>query len=261
MKVRIISAIVAIAIFLPLLYIGGIPFILLVYAMATMGLYELLKMRKQPLISIQGVLSLILLWIILLPGQVFETGQGADIKMNAAILAVLLFLSYTVISKNKFDFDDAGFVTLSVLYVGIGFHFLMETREAGIVYLFYVLFVVWGTDSGAYFVGRSLGKRKLWPEISPNKTIGGSVGGILIALLIALAFYTFTTIDIPLLKLLIVTVILSVFGQLGDLAQSAFKRHYGVKDSGNIMPGHGGILDRCDSWLFVLPLFHLLQII
>lgn len=261
MKVRIISAIVAIAIFLPLLYIGGIPFILLVYAMATIGLYELLKMRKQPLISIQGVLSLILLWIILLPGQVFETGQGADIKMNAAILAVLLFLSYTVISKNKFDFDDAGFVTLSVLYVGIGFHFLMETREAGIVYLFYVLFVVWGTDSGAYFVGRSLGKRKLWPEISPNKTIGGSVGGILIALLIALAFYTFTTIDIPLLKLLIVTVILSVFGQLGDLAQSAFKRHYGVKDSGNIMPGHGGILDRCDSWLFVLPLFHLLQII
>lgn len=255
MKVRIISAIVAIAIFLPLLYIGGIPFILLVYAMATIGLYELLKMRKQPLISIQGVLSLILLWIILLPGQ------GADIKMNAAILAVLLFLSYTVISKNKFDFDDAGFVTLSVLYVGIGFHFLMETREAGIVYLFYVLFVVWGTDSGAYFVGRSLGKRKLWPEISPNKTIGGSVGGILIALLIALAFYTFTTIDIPLLKLLIVTVILSVFGQLGDLAQSAFKRHYGVKDSGNIMPGHGGILDRCDSWLFVLPLFHLLQII
>ena len=106
-----------------------------------------------------------------------------------------------------------------------------------------------------------MGKRKLWPEISPNKTIGGSVGGILIALLIALAFYTFTTIDIPLLKLLIVTVILSVFGQLGDLAQSAFKRHYGVKDSGNIMPGHGGILDRCDSWLFVLPLFHLLQII
>lgn len=261
MKVRIISAIVALAVFMPLLYIGGIPFMILVYAMATIGLYELLKMRKQPLVSIPGAMAMVLLWIILLPGQAFDSGHGADIKIKAAILAVLLFLSYTVLSKNKFNFDDAGFVLLSVLYVGIGFHFLMETREAGVVYLFYVLFVVWGTDSGAYFVGRSLGKRKLWPEISPNKTIGGSVGGIVIALLIALAFYTFTNIEIPLFKILIVTVILSVFGQIGDLAQSAFKRHYGVKDSGNIMPGHGGILDRCDSWLFVLPLVHLLQII
>ncbi|GIN91351.1 phosphatidate cytidylyltransferase [Siminovitchia terrae] len=261
MKVRIISAIVAIAIFLPLLYIGGIPFILLIYAMATIGLYELLRMRNLSLVSVQGALSLALLWVILLPGQAFDSGHGADIKIKAAILAVLLFLSYTVISKNKFTFDDAGFVILSVLYVGIGFHFLMETREAGIVYLFYVLFVVWGTDSGAYFVGRSLGKRKLWPEISPNKTIGGSLGGIVIAVLIALAFFSFTSLDIPLVKLLIVTVVLSVFGQIGDLAQSAFKRYYGVKDSGNIMPGHGGILDRCDSWLFVLPLVHVLQII
>lgn len=83
----------------------------------------------------------------------------------------------------------------------------------------------------------------------------------MIAVLIALAFFTFTSLDIPLMKLLIVTVLLSAFGQIGDLAQSAFKRHYGVKDSGNIMPGHGGILDRCDSWLFVLPLVHLLEII
>ncbi|MFD1705908.1 phosphatidate cytidylyltransferase [Siminovitchia sediminis] len=261
MKQRVVTAITAMIIFLPLLYIGGIPFIILVYAMATIGLYELLKMRHYPFFSGQGIMSMILLWIILLPGTWFESGHGADIKIKAVILGVLLFLAYTVLSKNKFNFDDAGFIMLSVLYVGIGFHFLIETREAGLTYLLFILFVVWGTDSGAYFVGKSLGKRKLWPEISPNKTIGGSIGGIFIALLIALLFFSFTTLDIPLLQLLGVTIILSVFGQLGDLAQSAFKRHYGVKDSGNIMPGHGGILDRCDSWLFVLPLVHLLQII
>jgi len=261
MKQRIISAIIALGLFMPLLYIGGIPFMLLVYVMATIGLHELFKMRKQPFLSWQGLIGVILLWIILLPEPILGTASSADLKIKAIILAVLLFLSYTVIRKNKFTFDDAGFLFFSVLYVGIGFYFLIMTREAGIVYLLYILFVIWGTDSGAYFVGRSFGKRKLWPEISPNKTIGGSVGGIAVALVIAMLFAAFTNIGIPFGKLLVVTVIFSVFGQIGDLAESALKRHYGVKDSGNIMPGHGGILDRCDSWLFVLPLVYLLQII
>lgn len=261
MKQRIISAIAALAIFMPLLIIGGNPFAILVYAMASIAVYELLKMRGISILSWEGGLALLLVWVILLPSGMLEQLPFEGLKEKAIILAVLLFLSYTVIRKNRFTFDDAAFVILTVLYVGFGFHYLIETRTAGLIYLVFVLFIIWGTDSGAYFVGKAMGKRKLWPEISPNKTVEGSVGGILIALVIALCFFLFAPMEIPMLKLLLVTVILSAFGQIGDLAQSAFKRHYGVKDSGNIMPGHGGILDRCDSWLFVLPLVHLLQLI
>lgn len=262
MKERLISAIIALVLFLPIVYFGGIPTIVLAYFMATVGLFELFRMRQQSLLSGQGLIAIWLLWLFLLPERYFELIQIGNIgKLEVAFISVLLFLTYTVIKKNTFTFDDAGFTLISVLYVGIGFYYFIATRDAGLVYLFYVLFVVWGTDTGAYFVGRSIGKHKLWPVISPNKTIEGALGGIATALAVAILFALFSPIDVPLIKLLIITVILSVFGQIGDLAQSALKRHYGVKDAGTIMPGHGGILDRCDSWLFVLPLFYLLQII
>ncbi|KGM44787.1 phosphatidate cytidylyltransferase, partial [Neobacillus niacini] len=108
----------------------------------------------------------------------------------------------------------------------------------------------------AYFVGKATGRTKLWPEISPNKTVEGSLGGVVCALIVAVLFSLLTDINANLLSLLVITAVLSIFGQIGDLVQSAFKRHFGVKDSGNILPGHGGILDRFDSLLFVLPLLH-----
>src|SRR5690606_24986036 len=111
--------------------------------------------------------------------------------------AVLLFLSYTVMVKNHFTFDDVGFILLSVLYIGIGFFYFVQIREEGLVYLFYALFVVWVTDSGAYFVGRRFGKRKLWPEISPNKTVEGFFGGIISGLVVAILFILFSSIQIP----------------------------------------------------------------
>jgi phosphatidate cytidylyltransferase len=116
--------------------------------------------------------------------------------------------------------------------------------------------MIWATDSGAYFIGKATGKRKLWPEISPNKTVEGSIGGVASALIIAVLFVLLTDINASVISLMAITVVLSIFGQIGDLVQSAFKRHFNVKDSGNILPGHGGILDRFDSLLFVLPLLH-----
>jgi phosphatidate cytidylyltransferase len=144
--------------------------------------------------------------------------------------------------------------------VGIGFYFFIETRDAGIVYIFYSLFMIWATDSGAYFIGKATGKTKLWPEISPNKTVEGSIGGVVSALLVAVLFAIFSEINATIFTLMAITVVLSIFGQIGDLVQSAFKRHFNVKDSGNILPGHGGILDRFDSLLFVLPLLHLFHL-
>lgn len=262
MKQRIITAIVAAAIFIPIVMYGGIPFIILTYLIASIGLFEILKMKRINLFSLPGYISLLLLWILLLPQQYLKVLTDIDYtKMELFFLVVLLFLTYTVVTKNKFTFEDVGFSVLGTLYVGLGFYYFIETRDAGLTYILYSLFIIWATDSGAYFIGKAIGKRKLWPEISPNKTVEGSLGGVISALVVAVLFIVFTDIDVSLFKLLVVTMILSVFGQIGDLVESALKRHFNVKDSGNLLPGHGGILDRFDSLLFVWPLLSFLFLI
>lgn len=264
MKQRIITGVIAAAIFLPIVIKGGLPLIFLTYLIASIGLFEILKMKNLSLFSIPGIISLLLTWILLLP----ETYQHILFDLNLtkvelAFLAVLLFLTYTVATKNKFTFDDVAFSVLGSIYVGLGFYYFIETREAeaGLTYIFYSLFMIWATDSGAYFIGKAMGKRKLWPEISPNKTVEGSIGGVVCALIVAVLFSLLSNIDASLMELLIITVVLSVFGQIGDLVESALKRHYNVKDSGHLLPGHGGILDRFDSLLFVWPLLSFLQLI
>lgn len=262
MKQRIVTAVIAAAIFLPIVIYGGGLFIALTYLLASIALFELLKMRKLELFSIPGIISLILLWIFLLPKQFQGVLENADYtKIELALLGVLLFLTYTVATKNRFTFEDVAFSTLATLYIGIGFHYFIETREAGLTYIFYSLFIIWATDSGAYFIGRAIGKNKLWPEISPKKTVEGFFGGIASALVVAVLFVYFSDIDASLLQMLWVTTLLSIFGQIGDLVESALKRHYSVKDSGSILPGHGGILDRFDSLLFVLPLMHFFHLL
>lgn len=122
------------------------------------------------------------------------------------------------------------------------------------------MLIVWVTDTGAYIFGRLFGKNKLWPEISPNKTIEGFIGGILCSTIIAVIFSLNYDMPLSMIPLILVTWLFSMFGQLGDLVESALKRHFDVKDSGNLLPGHGGILDRFDSFIFVLPLMNILLI-
>ncbi|MDF0725153.1 phosphatidate cytidylyltransferase [Cytobacillus sp. S13-E01] len=265
MKQRILTGVIAAAIFLPIVIFGGLLFTILSYILASVAIYELLRMKRISLATFPGVVSLLLLWVLLLPNQYIHLLDNLNIsKVELALLAVLLILSYTVITKNKFTFDDVGFVILTALYIGIGFYYFIETRGTtfeGLNYISYALIVIWSTDSGAYFIGRAIGKRKLWPEISPNKTIEGSIGGIICALVIVIIFQFFVPMEESIVTLIIFTVLLSIFGQIGDLVESALKRHYAVKDSGHILPGHGGILDRFDSLLFVLPILHFLQLL
>ncbi|MCP1490631.1 phosphatidate cytidylyltransferase [Peribacillus frigoritolerans] len=265
MKQRIITAVVVAAIFIPLVILGGTPFLLTVYLLGSIGLYELMKMKKLRVLSFEAILSHILLWVLLLPNE--HTAFLAEInydKVQVFLIGVLLLLLYTVVSKNRFTFDDAGFLVISILYLGVGFYFLFETRDSlglGLIYILLTLFTIWATDSGAYFIGKSLGKRKLWPEISPNKTVEGFIGGLISAMVVGVLFYAFSSLDYTLIQLLLISLIIGVFGQLGDLVQSAYKRHYGVKDSGKLLPGHGGILDRLDSVIFILPILHLLHVL
>ena len=256
MKQRIVTAIFAGTIFLTLVVIGKLPFIILVYLLATIALYELLKMKEISILSIPGFFSMIFLWTLLFPYSITFFN-----KIEFALVVVLLLLAYTVITKNRFTFDDVGFILLSTLYIGVGFYYLIETRMAGLSYIFLTLFVIWATDSGAYFIGKAFGKRKLWPEISPNKTIEGAIGGILSAFVVGIIYQLCFEIHDSLIIVVFISIFISIFGQIGDLVESAFKRHYIVKDSGHLLPGHGGILDRFDSLIFVLPFLHFLQFI
>ncbi len=263
MRTRTITAVIAMLIFIPIVVIGSWPMLIAVYLLGLTALYEILKMNRIHIFSIPGILSLIALSIILLPQADYPfITLVRDVQIDMIIVMALLMLSFTVISKNRFTFVDMGFCVLAVAYIGIGFMYFYETREAGLIFILYALLIVWMTDTGAYLSGRTFGRRKLWPQISPNKTVEGFVGGILSSVLLAVIFSVFGLIENPSIILLIIyTMILSVAGQLGDLVESALKRHFDVKDSGSLLPGHGGVLDRFDSFIFVLPLMNILPLV
>lgn len=257
MKQRVITAVIALIVFLPLLYLGGLPFDILVTLMGIVAMSEFLIMKKKLLVSFEAIISFLLILSVLLP--VFWAGFWTQDTLGGSFyLLALVMLVYTVISKNRFSFDDAGVLLLGGLYAGLGFRFMMLARAESLWMILYALLIVWITDSGAYLIGRKIGKNKLAPHISPNKTWEGSIGGSLSAVVIVGTYLYFVQGAFPysFSTMLLWTLVFSVGGQLGDLIESAFKRHYGVKDSGKILPGHGGILDRFDSLLFVLPLMH-----
>ncbi|RKQ37514.1 phosphatidate cytidylyltransferase [Oceanobacillus halophilus] len=260
MKERTITALVALIIFIPFVIIGDWPFELFIYLIATIGLLELIHMRKTEGYLFPTILAVLMLWIILIRDAAFLSNYP---KFEWVTLIILLLLAYTVLVKNKFTFDHVGFILLSTFYVGIGFFYLLETRDGsaaeGLKNIFFAFLIVWSTDTGAYLFGRAFGKRKLWPTISPNKTIEGAIGGIILACVVTFIFHLINPFPHHLLIVVVVTIVASIFGQIGDLVESALKRNYGVKDSGKILPGHGGILDRFDSVLFVLPLLHIIQ--
>ncbi|MDN2452350.1 phosphatidate cytidylyltransferase [Lactobacillus sp. UCMA15818] len=261
MKQRVITAVVALIIFVPLVWLGGVLFDILAILLGLVALSEILIMRKKLLVSPEAVISMLAALAVLIPQSWLNFLPSDTTRFTIFYFFVLILLMYTVITKNRFSFDDAGMLILGTIYSSVGFHYLMQARNVGISTVFYLLLIVWSTDSGAYLVGRKLGKNKLAPHISPNKTWEGSIGGVIIAIVIAGGFTLIYPQNFGLVSVLLITLILSIVGQMGDLVESALKRFYGVKDSGRILPGHGGILDRFDSLLFVLPVAHFIGLI
>ena len=157
MKTRIITGVVAAALFIPFVIYGKLPFTLLVYVIAAVGIYEILRMKKIVIYSVPGILSLFATFVMLMPSeweqQVLEWTTYS--KLELLFITAILLLIYSVLVKNRFTFDDVAFVILSTLYVGVGFYYLIATRDAGLAYIIFALLVVWTTDSGAYFTGRT----------------------------------------------------------------------------------------------------------
>ncbi|MCH8061144.1 MAG: phosphatidate cytidylyltransferase [Chloroflexi bacterium] len=156
------------------------------------------------------------------------------------------------------DFLRAALVIAAIAYAGgLLFHApLLRNHAAGMEWVLFLLAVTFATDTGAYFIGRAFGKRPLAPSISPSKTWEGAAGGTLAALAAGFIAYQFMATQAPVWQVVVLAGIAGIAGQLGDLAESKFKRVFDAKESGSILPGHGGILDRLDSIVFSLPVVY-----
>ncbi|UNK16674.1 phosphatidate cytidylyltransferase [Paenibacillus sp. N3/727] len=264
MKQRVITGIVAGAVFLGLCFMGGLWYHLLVLAMSLIGYYEFVKMTKVAPFGGTAVIGYLGILMFVFPWNLLDIALPLPIG-NGTWLLMLLFLLVTVFSKNRVGIQQVSLLFLASVYIGIGFLYIAESRNTpdghGLFWTFLLLASIWASDAGAYFVGRKLGRNKLWPAISPNKTIEGAVGGVIIAVITAMIFALLSDGLLPLGNALLIGLSSAVIGQLGDLVQSAYKRVYGIKDSGSLLPGHGGILDRCDSWIVVFPFVHMLSLL
>ena len=199
----------------------------------------------------------------LIPFWVYYDGESLPALCGLFVYVVLLFAEAIAAHKRISLEKLGGAFFLSIVIPFFLSSFLRIRQMEHWQYLILLpLEAAFLSDAFALFAGMAFGKHKLAPKMSPNKTWEGSIGGtVATVILVGIYLFFFPLKKYSLPVMLLITLVLSVAGQIGDLVESAFKRHYGVKDSGKILPGHGGILDRFDSLLFVLPLMHLFGLI
>jgi phosphatidate cytidylyltransferase len=260
MTKRIVSAVILIAVLLPFLIIGGTPFVILMSVLGVLGLYELLKVRgnvKKKFPVVMRILAyLMTVFLIVNNASSIDLQYDLDYRLVSAIIFLFLVPMVFINNSKKYNLNDALFLVGSVVFIGLSFNLLTVIRNFNVAYIIYLLLITTITDSFALFTGMFIGKHKLAPEISPKKTIEGAIGGSLMGTIVATAFYT-TVINsaAPLVFVILITFALTAVGQIGDLVFSAIKRYYGQKDFSDLIPGHGGILDRFDSLVFVVLAF------
>ena len=258
LKLRAITALFFVVVMIGSILAGKVTAALLFGAILLRCLWEFytLTLPEKRLLMAAGLL------LGTLPYGMGSLGYFAALPQVYPIIPVVLtaafflVLSALLIGKSQEPLQKLAFLALGTLYIGLPFAALYGVAFFEGSYrsdlLLGLLFLTWINDTGAYVVGSLFGKKPLMPSISPKKTLEGTLGGLFFNLLAAfLLFEIFPALSIP--QWLGLGLIASVFGTIGDLAESLFKRSMQVKDSGNLLPGHGGLLDRFDAFIFILP--------
>lgn len=263
LKNRLVTAAWAIPLVGILIWFGEPYFTILVAIVASLAFIEFSRLTnviKGKRLTVFGVIWTLLFIVIRDPKlqTLIEPHFSLDLLVPLIITSgVAISLTILLTRRQKQGaFTDWAWTFAGILYVGWLLSYLVAMRgfEDGKSWVFLTILATFGSDSAAYFVGRLFGKYKLAPSISPGKTWEGSVGGLLGAAAVSLLFLLPTPLKLTAYlnwwQLILIGLLISVFGQLGDLIESLLKRNTGVKDSGKIFPGHGGMLDRTDSIVF-----------
>lgn len=246
---RTISGALGLLVLLFIVYKGGLYLSLSVLLLSIIGILEFNSAMRN--INLKpnnyvGVLSSVMFFLL---------GIIPSLTIDFVITAItLMLLIYFLFSKSS-SIANIGVSLFGILYIPfLLFHIIYLD---GTKYIWLVFIIAFGTDTFAYFAGNLFGKNKLCPKISPNKTIEGSIGGIVGSLLLSILFSIYTDIN-PLWKVAILSIITSIVSQIGDLVASKIKRETRIKDFGDIIPGHGGIIDRFDSIILTAPVIYYL---
>ena len=261
---RTINAIIAFAVFFPFLYFSGT--FLFPLAMSILGLaaaYEMVGcvgMRRNVSIALPSYLL-----AVLLPQLTLLSSDPLPLVFACCIVYMIFVFGAAVFSRGKIDYTVAASAFTGVFYVTVAFTSIVFLRGVGKYFYLLVFIGPWVSDTFAYLCGRLFGRHKLIPEVSPKKTVEGSIGGIVFAALsyviyavIIMKFFD-PTISPNFLVMALSGAIVSVISQIGDLAASVIKRRFGIKDYGWVFPGHGGVLDRFDSVLLTAPVLYILS--
>lgn len=270
---RVLFAVIAAPLAVWIVWIGGAALAALLGVVAAIAAWELFRIAREKGVAPVAAIGLPLAALI----PVIVHASHLDvvrIPVSAAVLAVLLTLvvAMWVRGVDGNPLAASAITVFGVIYtsatLAFGYAlrhhpFAMGEAAAGTALVALPLLLTWATDIGAFFVGRAIGGRKLWPAISPGKTLSGAIGGLVVAVIVGWALVRFVLVPTANLGMtpvgtVVFASLLSVSAQLGDLAESLLKREAGVKDSSHLIPGHGGVLDRFDSLFFTIPAAYLL---
>ena len=246
MKMRLIGALILVVVLVPLVMLGDIPFEIGVALIAALSFRELLLLFKQKnkLPMVMEVFSYI--------GVIVVTLSLDSILQAIALILMILFIPLIIFKKNEYSFNSVTSLLGIIIFIGVIYHTVINVRLGSLWELLYLLIITILTDTFALLGGKFFGKNKLLERISPNKTIEGALIGTIVATSISSVFYLFIInpgINVGII--ILISFVLSIIGQIGDLVFSAIKREFEIKDYSNLIPGHGGMLDRFDSIAFV----------
>ena len=262
---RIVTAVIGLPVVILLIVFGNtyiMDAVIAVIAAIAMFEYGKCIQKEAKFIAWIGYLAAI---FIAFMHVVSEKVLSTAMTLGVPILLFVLFLN-VVVSNLRITFKDAAFTFMGILYI-IGFLgfipllYGVTGKIPGKFLIWFVIFAAWGSDAFAYWIGRNFGKHK-FSKVSPNKTvegcIGGMIGAILFSILCSYVMNTYFGTEIQYLTIVILSSILSLVGQIGDFSASVIKRYFEVKDFSELFPGHGGMLDRIDSVMFIAPFAYFL---